>query len=77
MKNEGESFLVDKGETLGAKVTSKIIGKPIFVSAGHLVSLEKAIRIVKNCSKTRIPEPLLQAHKLATEERIIREQKAT
>ena len=36
----------------------------------HMVSLETAVKIVKHCAISRIPEPLLQAHKLATKERI-------
>jgi deoxyinosine 3'endonuclease (endonuclease V) len=35
-----------------------------------MVSLETAVAIVVHCSKGRIPEPLLQAHTLATKERI-------
>ena len=65
-----ETFLVDKGEVIGAAVATKQDAKPIFVSIGHMVSLETAIRIVKHCCKNRIPEPLLQAHKNATKERI-------
>jgi deoxyribonuclease V len=61
---------LDKGEIIGAEVTTKQGAKPIFVSIGHMVSLETAIKIVKHCSRRRIPEPLLQAHKLATKERI-------
>jgi deoxyribonuclease V len=67
---DGKTFLVDKGETIGAVVTTKHECKPVYVSIGHMVSLETAIKIVKNCAKSRIPEPLLQAHKLATKERI-------
>lgn len=66
----GETFLVDKGEIIGAVVTTKQGAKPIYVSIGHMVSLETAIKIVKHCAISRIPEPLLQAHKLATKERI-------
>jgi len=66
----GETFLVDKGEIIGAVVTTKQGAKPIYVSIGHMVSLETAIKIVKHCARSRIPEPLLQAHKLATKERI-------
>lgn len=66
----GETFLVDKGEVIGAVVASKQVAKPIYVSIGHMVSLETAVKIVKHCTKDRIPEPLLQAHKLATKERI-------
>jgi len=67
---DGETFLVDKGEVIGAVVTTKQGAKPIYVSIGHMVSLETAVKIVKYCAISRIPEPLLQAHKLATEERI-------
>jgi deoxyribonuclease V len=66
----GETFLVDKGEIIGAVVTTKQGVKPIYVSIGHMVSLETANKIVKHCARSRIPEPLLQAHKLATKERI-------
>jgi deoxyribonuclease V len=76
MKVDGETFLVDKGKTICAIVATKMKGKPVFVSIGHIVSLETARRIVKHCTKSRIPKPLLQAHKAATEERMKREQKA-
>jgi len=65
----GQTFLVDKGEVVGAIVNTRRNAKPVFVSIGHMVSLETAIKIVLHCSKTRVPEPTLQAHKLATEER--------
>jgi deoxyribonuclease V len=69
-ERDGETFLVDKGEIIGAVVTTKQGAKPIYVSIGHMVSLETAIKIVKHCARSRIPEPLLQAHKLATKERL-------
>jgi deoxyribonuclease V len=70
VERDGETFLVDKGEVIGAVVTTKQGAKPIYVSIGHMVSLETAVKMVKHCARSRIPEPLLQAHKLATEERI-------
>ena len=70
VERDGETFLVDKGEIIGAVVTTKQGAKPIYVSIGHMVSLETAVKIVKHCAISRIPEPLLQAHKLATKERI-------
>jgi deoxyribonuclease V len=66
----GQTFLFDKGEVIGAVVTTKKGSKPIYVSIGHMVSLDTAVKIVKHCAKNRIPEPILQAHKLATKERI-------
>lgn len=70
VEKEGRTLLVDKGETIGEVVTTKQSAKPIYVSIGHMVSLETAVRIVKHCARSRIPEPLLQAHKLATQQRI-------
>lgn len=71
---DGTTFLLDKGETIGALLTSGKSGKPVYVSIGHMMLLETAIKIVKHCIKDRIPEPLLQAHELATKERIKFEQ---
>jgi deoxyribonuclease V len=69
-ERSGKTFLIDKGEVIGAVMTTKQDAKPIYVSIGHLVSLQTAMQIVRHCAKSRIPEPLLQAHKLATKERI-------
>ncbi len=68
-KVDGRTVLMDKGEVIGEVVTTKEGAKPIYVSIGHMVSLETAAKIVKHSSKTRIPEPLLLAHNLATEVR--------
>lgn len=35
--------------------------KPIYISTGHRISLDAAIRIVKMCCKFRVPEPIRQA----------------
>jgi len=66
---QGQTFLVDKEEVIGTVVNTKQNAKPIFVSIGHMISLETAVKIVVHCSKTRIPEPTLQAHVLATKQR--------
>ncbi len=68
-ERDGKTFLIDKAEVIGAVVTTKPKAQPIYVSVGNMVSLQTAIKIVKHCSKSRIPEPLLYAHKLATKER--------
>jgi len=63
-------FLEDNGEVVGAAVTTKPGCKPVYVSVGHMVSLETAIKIVKHCARNnRLPEPILKAHKIATEEK--------
>jgi deoxyribonuclease V len=70
VKVGGKEFLMDKGEIIGEAVTTKQGSKPVYVSIGHMVSLETAVKIVKHCTKQRISEPLLQAHKIATQERV-------
>jgi deoxyribonuclease V len=70
-KTIGEQvFLVQKGQIIGAVVTTKEGVKPVYVSVGHLISLGTAVEIAKHCVRnSRIPEPLLQAHKIAAEEK--------
>jgi len=63
------TFLVQKDRVIGAVVTREG-AKPVYVSIGHLISLETAVKIAKHCVRnSRIPDPILQAHKLAAEER--------
>jgi deoxyribonuclease V len=67
----GQVFLVDKGETIGSVVTTREGVKPVFVSVGHMVSLQTAVQIVKHCARgSRIPEPLRFSQKIATAERL-------
>ncbi len=67
---DGDVFLVGNDQIIGAVVTTKENVKPVYVSVGHLVSLKTAVEIVKHCVlRSRIPEPILQAHKIATAER--------
>lgn len=65
---EGWAPIIDKNEVIGAAVASKH-EKLIYVSVGHMVSLKKAIQIVKHCTRLhRIPEPIRAAHIIANEE---------
>jgi deoxyribonuclease V len=55
---------------IGAAVTTKNGCKPVYISIGHMVSLDTAVKIVKHCTKNnRIPEPILAAHRIATSEK--------
>jgi deoxyribonuclease V len=56
---------------IGSVVTPKEGLKPVYVSIGHLISLETAVKIVKHCTRdrNRIPEPIAQAHRIASEEK--------
>ena len=66
----GRVFLVRKGKVIGEVVTTKERVKPVYVSIGHLISLRTAVKIAKHCVRnSKIPEPLWQAHKIASEER--------
>ena len=67
---DGNVFLVYEGKVVGAQVTTLENAKPVYVSVGHLVSLETAVKIVKHCSPAvRIPEPIRLAHTIASRER--------
>lgn len=66
----GQEFLVRNDRIIGAVVTTKEDVKPVYVSVGHLVSLGSAVEITKHCVRnSRIPEPILQAHRIAAEEK--------
>ena len=57
------SPLMHDGKQIGAVVRTKDRVKPVFVSQGHRVSLERAVEIVLQCARRyRIPEPIRRAH---------------
>lgn len=73
----GNVFLVENCQIIGSVVTTREGSKPVYVSVGNLISLETAVKIVKHCvRRSRIPEPLLQAHKIASEGRQLFHQQA-
>jgi len=51
------SYLYDKGEIIGAVLRTKDDTYPVFVSIGHKVSLDTAIKLILEMAVTRIPEP--------------------
>jgi deoxyribonuclease V len=58
--------LLDAGERIGAVLRTRAGVKPIYVSIGHRVSLETAVRYVMACTRRyRLPEPIRAAHRLA------------
>jgi len=60
--------LLDCGEVVGAAVRTRPGVKPVYVSIGHHLSLETAIKLVLRCTgKYRLPEPIRQAHHLASQ----------
>ncbi|MCD6489976.1 MAG: deoxyribonuclease V [Thermodesulfobacterium sp.] len=63
-KRGSYSYLVYNNEVVGAVLRTKDKVKPVYVSIGHKISLEKAIELVLKTSIYRIPEPLRLAHNL-------------
>lgn len=57
------SPLMDKGEEIGVALRTKKKAKPVFISPGHKMDTESAVRIImKTVAGYRIPEPTRQAH---------------
>ncbi len=58
--------ILDGEETIGFALCTKDRIKPVFVSPGHLISLEQSREIMLHCARGyKIPEPTRQAHLLA------------
>jgi len=64
-KVEGDIVTIDGKKRGLLFFSSKKIKKPIFISPGNKISFETSLKIVKNLSFYKIPEPLRQAHILA------------
>jgi deoxyribonuclease V len=56
--------LVDDGETIGTVLRTRTDVNPVYVSVGHRLTLDDAVRLTLDCSpRYKIPEPTRQAHK--------------
>jgi deoxyribonuclease V len=59
--------LRDAGEVIGAVLRTRAGVKPLYVSIGHRVSLETAVRWTLACvTRYRLPETTRWAHRLAS-----------
>jgi deoxyribonuclease V len=59
--------LVEDGEIIGAALRTRDGVAPVYVSIGHKISLETAIRFVLACApRYRLPETTRAAHRLAS-----------
>lgn len=57
------SPLVDRDEVIGSVVRTKKRVKPVFISVGHRMDLESAVRLaLRACRGYRLPEPTRLAH---------------
>lgn len=55
------------GEVIGTALRTRPRANPLYVSVGHRIGLEDAVAWVQRCLRGhRLPEPSLQAHKLAS-----------
>lgn len=60
------SRLEDKGELIGSVMRTRSNVKPVFVSLGHRVTLDDAIRLtVATTTRYKIPEPTRLAHRFS------------
>ena len=58
---------MDKAECVGAVLRTRAGVKPIYVSAGHRISLNTAVDWVMNCTgRYRLPETTRLAHRIAS-----------
>ena len=63
LKKRGEYGLIrEDDEIIGAAVVTRDNVRPVFISFGHKISLDSAIRYALDVSRFRIPEPIRQAH---------------
>ena len=57
------SLLTRESETIGAVVRTKEKIKPIFISQGHKIGLDRAVDLILSCcTRYRLPEPTRNAH---------------
>ncbi|WP_460679270.1 deoxyribonuclease V [Mucilaginibacter koreensis] len=65
-----ESPMYDRQEIIGTALRSKRNCNPIYISPGHLITMEQSLDVIKHCLKGyRIPEPTRQAHILVNKVR--------
>jgi len=55
------------GEKVGFCLRTRTGVQPVFVSPGHRTDFRLARKVVLDCSRFRIPEPLREAHRLSRE----------
>ena len=55
--------LLHQGQVIGSALRTKTRVRPVFVSPGHRISLERSRKITLECCRGyRLPEPIRQAH---------------
>lgn len=70
-KTFDSSPLIYKSDVIGTVLRTKPRCNPVYVSPGHLVTMDESLAIIKNCvRKYRIPEPTRLAHLLVNQVRL-------
>jgi deoxyribonuclease V len=59
--------LIDRGEPVGRAVRTRDGVRPVYVSVGHLITLDEAVAWVLRLARYRIPEPLRLADHAAAQ----------
>ncbi len=68
MEKGSLSLLLDDEEVIGSVLRTRANVKPVFVSAGHRVTLDDALRLtMATTTRYKIPEPTRLAHKFSKE----------
>ena len=63
-----KAVIYDRDETIGAALRTRDRIKPVYVSAGNLLTLDDAVQVIRDCAgKHRLPEPTRQAHLLVNQ----------
>jgi deoxyribonuclease V len=64
----GRADLVHEGEVVGAVLRTRAGVKPVYVSPGHLVDVDSAVKLVlRTTGRFRLPEPVRLAHRATKE----------
>lgn len=62
--------LIHNGEVIGRVLRTRDRVNPVYVSIGHAITLDDAVRLtLRCCEKYRLPEPTRLAHQLVTRRR--------
>ncbi len=63
--------LMDRGEQVGLALRTKNKVKPVYISVGHLIDLDDALKVIKSTiGGYRIPMPTREAHLLVNKARV-------
>jgi len=63
--------LADKGERIGAALRTRAGSRPLYISSGHRVSLERAVALtLEACDGPRVPLPTRRADRLVARARL-------